>query len=213
MAVVACGKEGAVEGKIGAEAEKSREHFGRAAVGVKEEAARGERSVFERVEERAEGVETVDAGGEVAFGGERELRAEDFDLLVERGAAESGQARIVGAGAVEDPAVESDFADVRAGSGVEGRAEGVEPGGGAVAGVPRVESVAGEDEGVAAGERGDGGPVGFAGAVDDGALQADFGVCGGYLVEVRRERGVLKVVVSVVEQCDGTDKTNRTDGT
>lgn len=197
---VAGTEEGAVEREIRAEAEELREHFRRAAVGVEEEAALGEGRGFEDVQERAEGVEAVDAGGEIAFGGEGELRAEDFDLCGERGAAESGEARVVGAGAVEYPAVEADFSDGRAGVGVERGAERVEPGGGAVAGVPGVEAVAGVDKGVAAGERGDVGPVGFAGAVDHGAAQADFGAGSRYLVEVRGERGVLEVIVGIEKQ-------------
>jgi hypothetical protein len=47
-------------------------------------------------------------------GGELELPDEDFLLLGERGAAQAGEAGIVGLGTVEDPAVEADLADAGA---------------------------------------------------------------------------------------------------
>ena len=48
------------------------------------------------------------------------------------------------------------------------------------------------------GEGGDVGPVGLAGAVDDGAADADRGEVGEDLRVVGREPGVLQVVVGVV---------------
>lgn len=92
-------------------------------------------------------------------------------------------------------------------------AEGVEPGGGAIADVPGVEAVGGEEtdglraesgelrdgDGVGGAKGGDGGPVGFLGAVDDRVGDAGVGEVGKDLGEVGRERGGREVVVGVEE--------------
>lgn len=144
------------------------------------------------------------------MGGERELPGEDFDLLGERGAAEAGEARVIGAGAVDDPAIEADFTDGGGGAGVEVGEEGALPIGGAVADVPRVQSVRRkklrvERGGLSAGgaEGGDVGPVEFAAAVDNEAGDAggleigeDAGAVGG-------EPSVLEMAVGVEERWHG----------
>lgn len=135
----------AVEGKVGAERSEIAGEFGGAAVGVKEEPAGRKRSGTKDVGEGAPGVEAVDRDGEIALGGEVELPGEGVALLVERRPAETGEAGIVGAGAIEDPAVETDFADEGVRVGVEGADKGVAPVRGGVADVPGVEAVAGEE--------------------------------------------------------------------
>ncbi len=146
---VAGGEVGGVEGKIGAEGDEGRDHFGGAAVGVEEEAAGREaaRGVegLERFEEKSEGVDAVDSDGAVESDGEGELGFEDSELFVERGAAEAGEAGVVGPGAVEYPAVEADFTDGGVRIGGEVGAERVEPSGSAVADIPGVEAVGGEE--------------------------------------------------------------------
>lgn len=112
---------------------------------MEEEAAGWERDGAEGFEEEAEGVDAVDGGGAVEGDGKGELSFEDGELFVERGAAEAGEAGIIGAGAVEHPAVEADFTDGGAGIGGEVGAEGFEPGGGAVADIPRMKAVAGKE--------------------------------------------------------------------
>lgn len=105
------GEEGGVEGEIGAEFGEGGDHFGGAAVGVEQETTRGTGGGAERVVEEAEGVEAVDGDREIAFGGEGKLEEEDFELLLDRRAAEASEARFVGARTIEHPAVEADFAD------------------------------------------------------------------------------------------------------
>ncbi len=143
---VARGEVGGVEGEVGAEGGERRDHFSGATVGVKQEAARGEATRgmdgLERLEEQAEGVDAVDRGGAVECDGESKLGFEDRELFVEWGAAEAGEARIVGAGAVEHPAVEADFTHGGARIGGEISAESFEPGGRTVSDIPRVEAVA-----------------------------------------------------------------------
>jgi hypothetical protein len=192
---------------------------------VEEEAARwetvGDVGRWEGFEKQTEGVDTVDRDGSVEGNGEIELGFEDSELFVERSAAEAGEAHVVGPGAFEHPAVEADFADGGVGIGGEVSAECFEPGGSAVADIPRVEAVAGEEAeggpraesgelragdgagdgdetGVGGAERGDFGPVGFFGAVDDGVGDAGGGVVGENLGAVGSERGRREVVVSVV---------------
>src|SRR5437016_9332050 len=92
-------EKAAVEGKIGAEVGEPFRHFGGAAVGVEEEAAGGALHAAEQIVEETEGVEAVDRSGQVAFGGEGELPKKNLRLLLDRCAAEAGEARVVGAGA------------------------------------------------------------------------------------------------------------------
>lgn len=134
----------AVEGEISAEGDEIAGEFGGAAVGVEEETATRKRSGTEDLGEGAPGVEAVDRGGKIALGGEAELPGEGVALLVERSAAETGEAGIVGAGAIEDPAVETDLADEGVGVCVEGLEERFAPAGGGVADIPRVKAVAGQ---------------------------------------------------------------------
>ncbi len=53
----------------------------------------------------------MNGGGQITFGGEGELPAEDFDLFVEWRAAEAGETRVIGPRAIENPTVETDFAE------------------------------------------------------------------------------------------------------
>lgn len=87
---LAVAEEVAVEGKIGAEGGEVAGEFDGAAVGVEEEAARGERVGTEDVGEGAPRVDAVNRDRKVAFGGEAKLPDEGFELFVERGAAEAG---------------------------------------------------------------------------------------------------------------------------
>lgn len=137
------------------------------------------------------------------------MPGEGVELFVERGSAEAGETGIVGAGAIEDPAVEADFADEGVRVGVERVEKGVAPVGGGVADVPRVEAVGRKEAklrvegcelrvGVRA-EGGDVGPVLFAGAVDDAGVDGELSEVGEDAVAVGREPGVLEVVVGVEE--------------
>jgi hypothetical protein len=91
------------------------------------------------------GLRGVDRGGAVQLGGEVELGGEDCGLLRERGDAEAGEAGIVGANAVDDPAVETDLTNAGVRIGEQCGAEEAEPAGAAVAAIPGVEAVAGEE--------------------------------------------------------------------
>lgn len=102
----------------------------------------------------------MDGDGEFSFAGEGKLGEKDEELFVDVG--------------VLDPAVESAFADGGVGEAVEVGGEEFEPFVRSLVGEPGVESEGGMDEiGVAFGEIGDLGPVGFGGAVDDTAGDAD----------------------------------------
>lgn len=199
-------EEGAVEGEIGAEVGEGADEIGRPTVGVEEEADRRQPGVAQEVVEGAEGIEAMERGGPAEFSGEGELGGADLGLFGEGRAAEAGEAGVVGAGAVEHPAVETELADGGGGVAFEPGAEGGVPGGGAVAAIPRVEPVAGQHPGVGGGEGGDGGPIGFAGAVDDGAGEAEGGEVGGEGGEVGGERLVVGVVVRVVERGHGRQR-------
>ena len=87
----------------------------------------------------------MDGDGAVEGDGEVELGLEGGDLFFQRSTAEAGEAGIVGAGAVEHPAVEADFADRGPGIGDEVGLKGFEPRGGTIPDVPRVETVGGEE--------------------------------------------------------------------
>ncbi len=138
---MARGEVGGVEGKIGAEGGKRGDEFDRAAVGVKQETARGKRDGAECFEEKAEGIDAVNRGGSIQGDGEVELGFEGGDLLVERSPAETGEARVIGAGTVKHPAVEADFADRGPGIGDEVGSKGFEPRGRTISDVPRVKTV------------------------------------------------------------------------
>src|SRR5690606_19699381 len=111
-------------------------------------------------------------------------------LFGERGAAETGESRIVGSGAIEHPAVESDFADGDGGSGsragfprrLELGEQRATPIGRSVADVPRMKAETRNEprrpvvrRNVAAAECGDVGPVGFARAVHDSGAERQAG--------------------------------------
>ena len=104
-------EEGAVEGKKRAEFRERRNHFHRAAVRMEQKSARREWSSAQDVEQRTERIETMDRSRQIAFRGERELPAEDLDLFVEWRPTKAGQAGVVGAGAIEHPAIEADFSN------------------------------------------------------------------------------------------------------
>ena len=85
--------------------------------------------------------------------------------------------------------------------GIEKMEQSVAPRRGGVADVPGVKAVTGEDEVVAAREVGDSGPIGFAGAIDDGGVDRERGEIAENAVAMRREPIVLQVVVRVEERC------------
>ena len=144
-------EETTVEREVSAEVGERRRQLGGAAVGVEQKTARGKFRGAQRVEQRTEGVEAVNRDREIARGGEVELPAENFELLVEGCAAEPGESWIVGPRAVEDPTVEADLADGDGSMmGRMGRRERMRfevgekfllPVGRAIADVPRVEAV------------------------------------------------------------------------
>jgi len=138
---VARGEVGGVEGKIGAERGEGRDEFEGAAVGVEEKTTGRERDGSEGLEEEAEGVDAVDGDRAIQSDGEGELGLKDFELFVERGAAKAGEAGVFGAGAVEHPAVEADFADRGPGIGDEVASKSFEPRGRTISDVPRVKPV------------------------------------------------------------------------
>jgi len=138
---MARGEVGGVEGKIGAEGGERGDELDGAAVGVKQETARGERDRVERFKEKAEGIDAVNRGGSIQGDGEVDLGFEGGDLLVKRSPAEAGEARVIGAGAVEHPAVEADFADRGPGIGDEVGSKGFEPRGRTISNVPRMKTV------------------------------------------------------------------------
>jgi len=164
---------------------------------MEEEAACRASRRTERLLERSPRIEAVQAGGAVLRGGEGELAVKDIELLVERGAAESGQPRVVRAGAIEYPAVEPDLADGRTGRGGERGLEARFPGGGAVARMPGVEPVGRSHPGGGGGECGERGPVGLAGAVGHHAGDAVCGQLAQQRAQMGREGWGVQVVVRV----------------
>lgn len=193
-------EKGAVEGKIGAEIGEGFYHLDGAAVGVQEETAGWPRRGAQQVVEKAEGVEAMEGRGAVLCGGALELPDEDFGLLLEGSAAKAGEARVVGPGAIEHPAIETELADASRRMGLQRGEEGFLPRGGAIAGFPRMQAVAGNHAGGMRGcERGDVGPVGFTGAVDDPVTNADGGEIGKDAFTVRPKPGVVPVIVCVAE--------------
>ncbi len=119
-------------------------------------------------------------------------------MLLDGRPAQTGKARVVGLGVV-DPAVESNLTDGGARIRIEIREKVFLPRGRAVAGIPRMQAVAGQYHRLCHGERGDVGPVGFAGTVGHGALHADGREIREHARIVRHELGVLEVAVGVVE--------------
>ena len=203
---VAGGEPLDVEREISAEVGEGFDQLSRAAVAVQQETGGGKaRGGAKDVEGGAVGLGGVDRGRAVQLGGKIELRGEDFDLFGERSDAEAGDAGIVGADTVDDPAVEADFTDPGARIGEERGAEEAEPVGCALAAVPGVDAVAGDElewrvgSGELGAERGDEGEFVFVGGVDDDGADA-----GAYQIgddgRVVRDEGVeLKVEMSVVE--------------
>src|ERR1051326_7234444 len=118
-----------VEGKICAELHELRHLFRRAVVGMKQETAYGTLGDAEEIVERSGGVEAVNRRGEIPFGGERELREENFRLLFHGRAFSASESRVVGFRTIEHPAIESDLAHASVRIGIESGAQGVEPGG------------------------------------------------------------------------------------
>lgn len=138
---MARGEVGGVEGKIGAEGGERGDEFDGAAVGVKQETTRGKRDGAQRFKQKAEGIDAVNRGGSIQGDGEVELCLESGDLLVKRSPAETGEARVIGAGAVKHPTVEADFADRGPGIRKEVGSKGFEPRGRTISDVPRVKTV------------------------------------------------------------------------
>ena len=200
---LAWGQKAAVEGKIGSEGGELAGHFGRAAVGVQEETARRPRGPAQCLGERAPGFEAVNRDRQVAFGGEAQLPDECLSLLIERRTAESGQPRIVGAGAIKDPAIEADFADRGVRVGVERAEQCVAPVRRRVADIPRVQAIAGPHPGKTRGKGCDGRPVGLAGAVDDAASDSGCREVERDALEVWLQPLVLQMIVGVEKQRGG----------
>ena len=199
-------EKGGVEGEVGTECDELGDEFGGAAVGMEEKAAGRARVSAQEREEFAESLEAVDGGGAVERGGEGELGQEGRDLVGHGRPGDAGQARIVGAGGVEQPTVEADLADGGARIGEQAAMQLGQPVLGAGrAGIPRVDTVGGKDEGVGGGERGDARPVGRMSAVDHHACRGggEGGPAGGDLIEMRREGLVLQVIMGVVEHAVG----------
>lgn len=181
--VAILGEERAAEGEISAAPREAIDHLGRAAVGMKEEAAGGDLLATDDLPEGAPGAEAMDGGGEIALDRDLQLGAEDV-LLV---------------GEVESflPAVEADLADDAAG--VELRAEELFPVLGALGDAPWMEAVAGDDPREIAGEPGDGIPIVVDGAIDHGAGDAEGGESFDDVRQMGGEPLVLEMVVGVEE--------------
>src|SRR5262245_4163468 len=116
------------------------DHLGRTRVGVKQEAARGQVGGAENVGERTPSVEAVDRGRPVVTGGECELGDENLCLFGKRCAAQADEARIVGPGAIENPAIKADLTQAGARMRSKYRGEFFQPGWGTVANIPRVQA-------------------------------------------------------------------------
>lgn len=211
QAGVARGEVRAVEGEIRPERGERRDEFDRAAVGMEKETTRRKWDRLQRFEQQPEGVDAVNRGGAVERDGEGELRLKNSALFVQRRAAQAGEARIIGPGAVEHPAVEADLADGCAGIGLEIMAQRFEPRRGTVAGVPRMEAIARREverrvlRRDARGEGSHGRPVGFLGAIDDDVGDAGGGQRGQDCGDVLGERRGREVVVCVAEVHEGAE--------
>ena len=153
-------------------------------------------------EEVCESVQAVNGRGVVKLSRDGELREEGRDLFVQRSAALPGEAGIVGAGGIEDPAVEAYLADAGARIGEEAGAEVGKPVSWAgCAFIPGMDTEGGEDERVGGSEGGDARPVGRVSAVDNHATVAagEFEPGGGDAAEMRSQGLVLEVVMGVVQ--------------
>lgn len=133
-------------------------HFLRCSVAMEEE-------IFWEGEMRQEdmlefwpGFEAMEGEGAMEFAGEMQVALEDVDLI-----------RQIGVG---HPAIQAGFAEGGGGILDQVAAEEFFPIGGALLLPPRVETKGGADSGELAGKRGDGLPVGLAGAVDDPSLDS-----------------------------------------
>ena len=166
---------------------------------MKQKPAGGAFGGAERIVERAKRVEAVDRGGEVAFAGERELPEENLHLLLDWGAVQADEVRVIGLGAIEHPAVEADLADAGARISVQPDEEVFLPVGGAVADIPRVQAVAGQHDGMGCSKRGHIRPVGFGRAVGHHAPYAGRGEVGEDAIQVRSEHRVVQMIMGVVE--------------
>lgn len=195
-------EEVAVEGKVGAESAEGADEFHGASVGVEKETSGGQSgSDAKGVVKRTPGVDAMDGGGAVPRGGEGELCGEYVELFFERRAAETGETRVVGTGAVGHPAVETDLADGGGRMSVECSGERGEPVGGTIADMPRMKAEAWCDPGgMRVGEGEDLRPVGFRGAVDDGAAETEGRKLDGDFYPVRDEPLVVEMIVCVVKR-------------
>lgn len=152
--------------------------------------------------EQAPRIDAVDGGREIALGGEGELPEENLGLFLDGRAAESGETRIVGLRAM-DPAVQPNLADGGARVGVEVGEEVFLPGRRTVAGVPWVQAITRQHDGMSRSERRDIGPVGLAGAIGHDALHPDRGEIGEDARVMRHKFGILQVVMGIVESHAG----------
>ena len=134
----------------------------------------------------------------IEFGGKGDLPGEDLDLLGERGDPETGDARIVGADTIDDPAIEADFADAGAWIGGDGVAEALLPEGGTLSAIPRVDAIARQEPRVFLREFGDEGPFFFMGSVDHAVLEANALEISRDDRMVRMQFGKMKMKMSVV---------------
>lgn len=170
----------AVEGKIGPELGERFDHLDGAGVGVKQKTRRGATRAEEGFIEIGPSVDAMDGGREALVGGELELPDKNLPLFVERGAAKTGKAGIIGQCAVEHPPIESDLPEARPRFGGEAGFEQPLPVVGPIAAIPRVHPVARHDPRKARSEGGDLWPIGGRRAIDDRPGDPDLG-------EIRRD--------------------------
>ena len=101
----------AVEGEVGAEIRESLHHLSRPAVSMEQKTPGRAMRGAEQVMEMTPGIEAVNRRGEIVPRGQVELPLKHFDLLDERRPAQAGEAGVIRPGPIEDPAIESEFAD------------------------------------------------------------------------------------------------------
>src|SRR5690606_14284212 len=139
----------------------------RAAVGMEQETSPRSLVRAQQAEEFTKTLQAVDRGGAVEARCEFQLRHENRRLFLQRRPADSGEARVVGARGVEDPAVETDLSDARPRMGGEARLQLFQP---VVrsrrTGVPRMNAVGWAHEAMAGGEFGHARPVQGMRAID-----------------------------------------------
>jgi len=118
---------------------------------------------------RAPCIEAVNRDGQIACGGQRELSGENVQLFFQRRAAEICKTRIVGRGAIEYPAIETDLTDDGVRMRREKRGELFKPIGAAIADMPWMKTKAGANPRVLLRQLDHARPVALVRAVHDGA--------------------------------------------